>query len=600
MDSVIEEIKQRLDIVDVISSYIKLEKVGANYRALCPFHSEKKPSFFVSPARQIWHCFGACNEGGDIFKFVMKIEGVEFGDALRILAKRAGVELKPRDPALQTARKRLYDICEIAAKFFEKQLSSTKKGEKVKEYLYKRGIKDESIYEWRLGYAPDVKDALSKFLRSRGFKEEEIIKAGLAIRKDEGGIYDRFRSRIIFPIFDLNSQVIGFGGRIFGKEDEVAKYMNIPNTLLYDKSKVLYGLNKSKMFIRQEDNCVLVEGYIDAIMSYQAGVKNVVAVSGTALTPFHLKILKRYTNNLTTSFDMDIAGNSATKRGIDLAQKEEFNIKVVIMPKGLDPADIILQHPEDWENLVKSAKSIMEFYFESAFSSHDANTAGGKREISNILIPVIVNIPNKIEQSHWIGELSKKLGVSEQSIEEEIKRQAKKIEKESFLQEESSESSAEEKSEYESKNRREKIEQRIFLIIFTFPEFLETIQDSYNKLFSPQGKTLCENLIKEKEEFLKEPEKLKVPSDSDIQGYFDYLWLKKEIEQETLKDKQESEKELKALLNELKKMSLRDELESISQEIKKLEGEGNKKEVEKLIQKFNELSQELLKLQQYG
>ena len=598
MDSIIDEIKNRLDIVEVISSYIKLEKVGANYRALCPFHSEKKPSFFVSPARQIWHCFGACNEGGDIFKFVMKIEGVEFGDALRILAKRAGVELKPRDPVLQTARKRLYDICEIAAKFFEKQLSSTKKGSKVKEYLHKRGIKDESIYEWRLGYAPDFKDALSKFLKSRGFKEEEIIKAGLAIRKDEGGIYDRFRSRIIFPIFDLNSQVIGFGGRIFGKEDEVAKYMNIPNTLLYDKSKVLYGLNKSKMFIRQEDNCVLVEGYIDAIMSYQAGVKNVVAVSGTALTPFHLKILKRYTNNLTTSFDMDVAGNSATKRGINLAQKEEFNIRVVIMPKGLDPADIILQHPEDWKNLVKSAKTIMEFYFESAFSSHDASTAEGKKEISNILIPVIANIPNKIEQSHWIGELSKKLGVSEQSIEEEIKRQAKKIEKESFLQEESSESSADEKSEYESKSRREKIEQRIFLIIFTFPEFLETIQDSYKNLFSPKGTALCDSLIKEKDEFLKEPEKLKVSS--DIQGYFDYLWLKKEIEQETLKDKKENEKELKELLNELKKMTLRDELESISQEIKKLEGEGNKEEVQKLIQKFNELSQELLKLQQYG
>ena len=597
MDSVIEEIKQRLDIVDVISSYIKLEKVGANYRALCPFHSEKKPSFFVSPARQIWHCFGACNEGGDIFKFVMKIEGVEFGDALRILAKRAGVELKPRDPVLQTARKRLYDICEIAAKFFEKQLSSTKKGSKVKEYLHKRGIKDESIYEWRLGYAPDVKDALSRFLKSRGFKEEEIIKAGLAIRKDEGGIYDRFRSRIIFPVFDLNSQVIGFGGRIFGKEDEVAKYMNIPNTSLYDKSKVLYGLNKSKMFIRQEDNCVLVEGYIDAIMSYQAGVKNVVAVSGTALTPFHLRILKRYTNNLTTSFDMDVAGNSATKRGIDLAQKEEFNIRVVIMPKGLDPADIILQHPEDWENLVRSAKSIMEFYFESAFSSHDASTAEGKREISNILIPVIANIPNKIEQSHWIGELSKKLGVPEKSIEEEINRQAQKTEKEDSLQEETSASSSKEGSEYESKSRREKIEQRIFLIIFTFPEFLENIEDSYKNLFSPKGTALCDNLIKEKEEFLKEPEKLTVSS--DIKDFFDYLWLKKEIEQETLKDKKENEKELKELLNELKKMTLRDELESISQEIKKLEEEGNKDEVQKLIQKFNELSQELLKLQQY-
>ena len=598
MDSVIEEIKQRLDIVDVISSYIKLEKAGANYRALCPFHSEKKPSFFVSPARQIWHCFGACNEGGDIFKFVMKIEGVEFGDALRILAKRAGVELKPRDPVLQTARKRLYDICEIAAKFFEKQLSSSKKGSEVKEYLYKRGIKDESIYEWRLGYAPDVKDALSKFLKSRGFKEEEIIKAGLAVRKDGEGIYDRFRSRIIFPIFDLNSQVIGFGGRIFGKEDEVAKYMNIPNTPLYDKSKVLYGLNKSKMFIRQEDNCVLVEGYIDAIMSYQAGAKNVVAVSGTALTPFHLRILKRYTNNLTTSFDMDIAGNSATKRGIDLAQKEEFNIRVVIMPKGLDPADIILQHPEDWENLVKSARSIMEFYFESAFSSHDASTAEGKKEISNILIPVIANIPNKIEQSHWIGELSKKLGVPEKSIEEEINRQAQKIEKENSLQEETFASSSEKGLEYESKSRKEKIEQRIFLIIFTFPEFLENIKDSYKKLFSLKGRTLCDNLIKEKDEFLKEPEKLKVAS--DVKDFFDYLWLKKEIGQETLRDKKESERELKELLNELKKMSLRDELESISQEIKKLEGEGNKNEVQKLVQKFNELSQELLKLQQYG
>ncbi len=598
MDSVIEEIKQRLDIVDVISSYIKLEKAGANYRALCPFHSEKKPSFFVSPARQIWHCFGACNEGGDIFKFVMKIEGVEFGDALRILAKRAGVELKPRDPVLQTARKRLYDICEIAAKFFEKQLSSSKKGSEVKEYLYKRGIKDESIYEWRLGYAPDVKDALSKFLKSRGFKEEEIIKAGLAVRKDGEGIYDRFRSRIIFPIFDLNSQVIGFGGRIFGKENEVAKYMNIPNTLLYDKSKVLYGLNKSKMFIRQEDNCVLVEGYIDAIMSYQAGAKNVVAVSGTALTPFHLRILKRYTNNLTTSFDMDIAGNSATKRGIDLAQKEEFNIRVVIMPKGLDPADIILQHPEDWENLVKSARSIMEFYFESAFSSHDASTAEGKKEISNILIPVIANIPNKIEQSHWIGELSKKLGVPEKSIEEEINRQAQKIEKENSLQEETFASSSEKGLEYESKSRKEKIEQRIFLIIFTFPEFLENIKDSYKKLFSLKGRTLCDNLIKEKDEFLKEPEKLKVAS--DVKDFFDYLWLKKEIGRETLRDKKESERELKELLNELKKMSLRDELESISQEIKKLEGEGNKNEVQKLVQKFNELSQELLKLQQYG
>lgn len=597
MDSVIEEIKQRLDIVDVISSYIKLEKVGANYRALCPFHSEKKPSFFVSPARQIWHCFGACNEGGDIFKFVMKIEGVEFGDALRILARRAGVELKPRDPILQTARKRLYDISEIATKFFEKQLHSSQKGKKVKEYLHKRGISDESIYDWRLGYAPDVKDALLKFLKDKGFKEDEIIKAGLAIRKEEKGLYDRFRSRIIFPIFDLNSQVIGFGGRIFGKEEEVAKYMNIPNTLLYDKSKVLYGLNKSKMFIRQEDNCVLVEGYIDAIMSYQAGVKNVVAVSGTALTPFHLKILKRYTNNLTTSFDMDIAGNSATKRGIDLAQKEEFNIRVVIMPKDLDPADVILKHPEDWKTLVSSAKSIMEFYFESAFSRYNAQTADGKREIANILIPIISNIPNKIEQSHWIGELSKKLGVSEQSIEEEIKRQVQKNKAISQSSQETSEQETESElsTGFQPKNRQEKIEERIFLIIFAFPEFLELIEETYAEALSQKAKLLYNNLKKSKEKFLKNPEKIKISS--EIKDFFDYLWLKKEVEEETLKDKNECQKELIESLKELKKIFLKAQLKDTSSQITAAEAEGDEKKVQQLVQKFNELSQELLKLQ---
>ncbi|HHE76738.1 MAG TPA: DNA primase, partial [Candidatus Parcubacteria bacterium] len=346
--SPIEEIKSRLDIVDVIKDYMKLEKAGANYRGLCPFHAEKTPSFFVSPARQIWHCFGSCSEGGDIFKFIMKIENVEFGDALKILAKRAGVELKRESPELKTERNKLYDISELACRFFETQLQESRAGREAKKYLLDRGLSEESIKKWRLGYAPDSWQGLSDFLVGRGFSREEIEKAGLSLKSSKTGRrYDRFRGRIIFPVINLASQVIGFGGRIFrGGENNEAKYINSPATILYDKSRVLYGLDKAAMEIRKEDACILVEGYMDVILVSQAGLKNVVATSGTALTQFHLKILKRYSNNLLTAFDMDVAGNSATKRSIDIDQRFGFNIKIVDMPGRDDPADIASKSPE--------------------------------------------------------------------------------------------------------------------------------------------------------------------------------------------------------------------------------------------------------------
>lgn len=393
ISSPIDEIKSRLDIVEVISSYIKLQKAGANYRALCPFHSEKKSSFFVSPARQIWHCFG-CNSGGDIFRFIMQIEGVEFGDALRMLAQRAGVELKPLKPELITERQRLYEICELAAQFFEKQLES-KTGQEVKKYLLNRGISAETIKKWRLGYSPDLWQGLSDFLTSKNYKKEEIEKAGLAIKNEKGKFYDRFRGRVMFPVFDLNSQVIGFGGRIFEeekkaeKEIEEAKYINTPSTLLYDKSRVLYGLDKAKLAIRKNDFCILVEGYTDVILSNQSGYENVVATSGTALTPYQLKILKRYSENLYTSFDMDVAGDSATKRGIDLAQIQGFNIKVIVLPEGLDPADVISRNSQEFGELIKKSLSILEFYFQNTFSRFDKKTPEGKKNISKILLPVI-------------------------------------------------------------------------------------------------------------------------------------------------------------------------------------------------------------------
>src|SRR3989338_7422657 len=388
LDSQLEEIKNKLNVVDVVCGYIKLTKTGANYRGVCPFHSEKKPSFFVSPARQIWKCFG-CGKGGDIFGFIKDVEGVEFGDALRILAQKAGVTLKRENIKLRTERQRLYEICELACCFFEKQLEQSQIGKEAKEYLLKRGINEESIKKWRLGYSPDTWQGLSDFLVGKGYKREEIVRAGLAVEKENrSDSYDRFRGRIIFPVFDLNSQAVGFGARVFNVKDEkeTAKYINTPQTLLYNKSNILYGLNNAKLSVRKNNKCVLTEGYTDVIMCHQAGYENTVASSGTALTQGHLDILKRYSENLVLAFDMDIAGDSATKRGIDLAQERGFNIKIIeTYSKNEDPADTVLKNPKDWEKYVAEARSIMDYYFDFAFTSFDKNIPEGKKEIGRVI-----------------------------------------------------------------------------------------------------------------------------------------------------------------------------------------------------------------------
>ncbi len=583
MDLVIDEIKNRLDIVEVISSYIKLQKAGSNYKALCPFHSEKKPSFFVSPVRQIWHCFG-CNAGGDIFRFVMQIEGVEFGDALRILAQRAGVELKPIRPELRTERQRLYEICELATRFFEKQLEGSQAGKEAKEYLLRRGVSEESIKKWRLGYSPDAWQSLSDFLISKGYKREEVERAGLSIKNDRGSFYDRFRGRIIFPIFDLNSQVIGFGGRIFekprplrqpfapstrSKEEYIAKYINIPNTLLYDKSRVLYGLDRAKVAIRKKNFAILVEGYTDTILAHQIGIENTIAVSGTALSFHHLSVLKRYTENLFLGFDMDIAGDSATKRGIELAQWQGFNLKIITLNKGEDPADVISRNPKEFQQLVENSLSILDFYFQNAFSQFDKNTPEGKKAISKILLPLIKRIPNKIEQSHWIGELAKKLEAKETDIEEELRKT--KLDKNRFGLEE------EEILNLPPKTRKELLEEKLITLILKKPENLNLVGEDQINYLSPIGKEILLNCKKEPKIL---PEKL-FP---EAKEKFNYLALKSEIEEF---EEENISSEIKFCLKEIQILAIKEKLNEISVEIKKAEEEKNLKKIEKLSQDFN-------------
>lgn len=608
MNSVIEEIKNRLDVVEVIGSYIKLQKAGASYRAVCPFHAEKTPSFFVSPARQIWHCFG-CSLGGGIFDFVMKIEGVEFGDALRILALKAGVELKKQDPAFQTERQRLYEICELAASFFEKQLES-KIGEEVKKYLLKRGISETSVKDWRVGYAPESWQALSDFLAQKGYKADEIIKAGLAIAKDNAASsktnhYDRFRNRIMFPVFDIGGQIVGFGGRIFeieggsvkAKTGE-AKYINTPATLLYDKSRVLYGLDKAKVEIRKKDAFILVEGYTDVIMSHQAGLKNAVAVSGTALTPYHLNILKRYSQNLIAAFDMDTGGDEATKRGIELALQRDFKIKVAVMPEGKDPADVISENPENWRKIIGGAREIIDFYLETSAIKYDGKTIEGKRRISKAILPWLKRINNKIELSHWAQKLAKILAVKEEVIFEELKK----------IKVEAAESESAEAAFAAGKAamapapapRKQMLEERLLSLIIKNPQVLEAIEEKDYDFFSSRTVKIFSYFKKKTFSSGGASEEIKVKFASfekevepDISEFLNLLFVKSESEEEPADQKKDFYKEeTENCLAEIKKIEGRERLNKISEEIKKSEEEKDFQRAESLFQEYMKLSQE--------
>ncbi|MCK4892060.1 MAG: DNA primase, partial [Candidatus Pacebacteria bacterium] len=314
LNSQVDEIKSRLSVEEVISGYLQLQRAGRNWKAKCPFHNEKTPSFTVSPERQMWYCFG-CNEGGDIFTFVMKMEGLEFRDALKLLAEKAGVQLEDRSYNDSGEKSKALEILDISRKFYQECLK-IKTGRKAFEYLSNRGLSKNIIEKFQLGYAPDSWDLLSKFLKKKGYKESGIFSAGMTVKKDKGGYYDRFRGRIMFPINNVSGQTIGFSSRVMpGADESHAKYINTPETAIYNKSRVLYGLDKSKVEIRKKDLCIMVEGNMDVIASFQAEIENVAATSGTALTADQLKIIKRYTDNIAFSFDMDSAGIKAAGRG---------------------------------------------------------------------------------------------------------------------------------------------------------------------------------------------------------------------------------------------------------------------------------------------
>lgn len=438
--SVIDDVKARLDILDVVSGYVSLQKAGRNFKALCPFHQEKTPSFVVFPDTQTWRCFGACGEGGDVFSFVMKKEGWDFGEALRVLAERAGVELKPLTPAQQqqaSENERLQGMLEETARFFHEQLLTAPAAQGARDYVAGRGLRPETVAAFQLGYAPgDWRQAL-QHLQMLGYTQDEVVEAGVAIRNEQGNVYDRFRHRLVIPIRDGRGRTAGFGARALEKE-AVPKYLNSPQGPLFDKSRLLYGLDAARRAIRETETAVIVEGYMDVLQAHQAGFSNVVAQMGTALTEDQLRQLNRYASRLILALDPDAAGLNATMRGLNVARETldgdrvvtfdprgmmrytgllELDIRVVSLPEGNDPDDLIRREPAAWEALLARAIPVADFVIQQGTAHLTAQSSPQEREqVARVLLPILTATESDIQRSSNIQALARRVRIDERAL----------------------------------------------------------------------------------------------------------------------------------------------------------------------------------------
>lgn len=444
---VIDEIKDRVDIVEFVSSYVPLQKAGRNYKALCPFHADTTPSFVVFPEGQRWHCFGACSTGGDIFTFLMKKENMEFSEALRVLAQRAGIPLAPRSQAEkgeEERRRLLRKINSAAAQYFHHLLLQSAEGDGAREYLAKREVAEGTWRDFQLGYSLPQWDALSRHLGAKGYREADLFAAGLTVERESGGYYDRFRGRLVFPIHDAKGGVVGFGGRAL--DDSLPKYVNSPQTPLFDKGHILYGIHLAKGAIRDAGVAIIVEGYMDVLMAHQHGFGNVVAAMGTALTEEQVRTLRKLTKSFTLAMDADAAGEQASLRGLEVAKKEygiehrqspeikaiyehiklkkyvDANIKVITMPAGQDPDDVIRTEPGHWARLVEHALPLMEYYFQVASDGKDLGSPEGKSALVHQLLPLIKEIGDGIERAHYLQKLARLVRIDERTLAAEMKR----------------------------------------------------------------------------------------------------------------------------------------------------------------------------------
>ena len=420
---VIDEVKQKLDIVEVIGQYVQLTKSGRTFRAPCPFHSEKKPSFFVYPEQQSWHCFGACNTGGDVFSFIMKEEGLDFGDALRALAEKTGVAIpsQAKSEAEDKARDIIFQINQAASQYFHNLLLNSPAAAKARQYLESRGVNEKSISDFQLGYSLPSWEALKLYLTEKGFGEADLINAGLLIRTEESGkTHDRFRDHIIFPIMDDRGRATGFGARVL--DNSSPKYVNSPQTRIFDKSGSLYGIHLSRSFIREQNLAVLVEGYMDVIIAHQYGFGNVIAPMGVAITEKQINQIKKITRSIALALDPDAAGEDAAMKCVSYENALDAEVKVITLPAGKDPDEVIKEDKQQWQSRVEKAIPVIEFTINAITSRLDLKTTAGKTGAVNKLLPVIAEVKAGPRQYEYLTKLSLAVGIDDKTLEAALGR----------------------------------------------------------------------------------------------------------------------------------------------------------------------------------
>jgi len=567
----VEQIKERLNIVDVVSSYIKLEKAGSNFRARCPFHTEKTPSFFISPERNTYHCFG-CNSGGDAFSFVEEIEGLDFKGALKILADKAGVELRPIDKGEKDEKERLHKILEEATIFFQIELT---KNNEVLSYLYKRGISSATLKKFRVGFAPDGWSVLYDLLKSKSYSDSEMEKVGLVIIKGSSGRpYDRFRSRIMFPVCDNAGRVVAFSGRIFsaqggsaldGGDVVVAKYINSPETVLYSKSNILYGYEKAKNAIRKEDLCIVVEGQMDLLASHQAGVENTVAISGTALTPWHIRIIKRVSSNIAFAFDADKAGTKALYKSALASLPQNISVEVISMPENSDPADIAFKDSDKWREYIKDRKNII-LYFLSFLKNEETDTGNFRKKAGEIVLPLIKRIDNKIIQEHFVEEASNAMSISKEAVVEEMNKIV-------IDQKEEDTDKKDKITDTKSYTRKEVLENQIISIIL-WQESLKTSNISIQS--TKETISVFSKDFEDKLKDIKESEKEEKIFTAE--QYFVGRNIESEIDE---------------IISDFKKEIIKEELKEESLRLREAEKNGDTKKASEILKRYQELSKHI-------
>jgi len=585
MGNPVEEIKERLNIIEVIQEYVPLKKLGNSYKARCPFHNEKTPSFTASEEKQFFHCFG-CSKGGDVFTFVQEIEGVEFVEALRMLAKKANVELTPVNREEHNERTRLLDCLDQAARFYQTVFASSE-GERGRAYVAGRGLDAETIATFQVGYSPDAWDRLLQHLRAAGFTDTEMERAGLILRSAKtGGYYDRFRSRVMFPIYNTHGNVIGFGGRTLKSDEKEAKYINSPQTELYNKSAVLYGLHVAKKFIQKMDVAVVVEGYMDVATAHQAKFRNVIAASGTALTHDQIRLLKRLTQNVILSFDSDSAGLNAAWRGMQVAITEGMNIKVLVLPSGKDPDELIRKDPQAFRQAAIDAKPFMEYAFDVVLNPLDLSNVAHKKKAAKELLPMIALFPSPIEKTYYIQQLAKLLGVTAEILQQTIATMKKPGQTTKPAN-----TVAVTAKTGQKKTRAESLSDRLIALLAVYPQdfgiVVDRMKDDLLAGDTPR------RLYKLFEQSYNQSGHLSIAEvqfpDSELQSH----WHASQLTGEELysdKTKEQKQHELLTLLESLDRYRIQQRLHRVQQQLTMAERQLDTNAIEQLTREFHELT----------